>query len=99
MEFHRMYGLDTGFERFIEASPYVYGAKERRHRAPIFRASTIEASIPLPTGRCRASVLRLQVIQDPRHNTATDLTSQCAELALKRRHLLRGWLVVEKLIQ
>src|SRR5262245_25096879 len=93
-----MHGMDASVQRFVKASPPVYGAKERRHSVTMFRAATIESSLKLHTRRSFLSVLRLQMIQDPRHHTSAHLTQQRTECPLKRHHLLRGQLFVETLI-
>src|SRR2546422_571408 len=93
-----MHGMDTAFQRFVEASPHVHGAKTCRYSATMFRTSTIDPSLKVHTRRSLCGVAGLQMIQDPSHNTSADLTQQRAELPLKRRHLLRCRLLVEALI-
>ena len=98
LEFQRMHGMDTSFQRFVEASPHVYGAKKRRHSATMFRASTLDPSRTLHTRRSLFGVRGLHMMQDPSHNTSANLTQQRTEIPLKLRHLLRGRLLVEALI-
>jgi hypothetical protein len=94
-----MYGMDASFQRFVEASPHVHSAKQRRHSATLLRASTIDSSLKLQTRRRLCGVLGLHMIQDPSHNPSADLTQQRTELPLKLRHLLRCRLLVEALIK
>ena len=93
-----MYGMDASFQRFVEASPHVHGAKERCHSATMFRTSTIDLALKLHTRRSFFGVLGLQMIQDPPHNTSANLTSQCTQCPLKLRHLLGCRLLVEALL-
>ena len=94
-----MNGMDASFQRFVEASPHVHGAKECRHSAPMFRATTIDPVLKVHTRRRRFGVLGLQMIQDPSHNTSAHLTQQRTEFPLKLRHLRRCRLLVEALLK
>jgi hypothetical protein len=93
-----MQGTPSSLQRFVEPPPELYGAKERRYRAGMLTASTIEPSFNLHTRRCLLVVFGLQAIQRPGQDTPTHLTKQRPEVALKGHRLLRGWFIMDKLI-
>src|SRR5262245_16982716 len=94
-----MDGMALSFQRFVEASPHVYRAKKRRHSATRLRASTIDASRKLHTRRRLCGGLGLHMLQYPSQKPSAPLTQPPTHRPLKRGHLLRRWLGMEKLLK
>ena len=57
-----MNGASAPLKRLIEASPYLYGSKERRHRARVLAATALEMPFKLDPRGSLLIVFRLQAI-------------------------------------
>src|SRR4029453_16610388 len=75
-----------------------HGAKERRDRAGMLTASTIEPSFNLHPSRCFFVTFGLPALQRPGQDTPTHFTTQRTECALKGPRLLGGWCSMDKLL-
>jgi hypothetical protein len=93
-----MNGTPASLKRFIESPPYLYGPKERRHRARVLAATPIEMPFKLDPSRGLLIVFRLEAIQSPGHDASSYFAQQRTEFPFKSHRLLGRGVILEKLI-